>query len=226
MKVGAEPKKVAILGGLVVVAAVALYLNVFAGAGQPSVPRPAPVAPAAPTAPAARPAAPVRRVSEKAAGNEFRPKMGGENRPDAASGDPALHLDLLVKLQGIEPPPAGRNLFQYGAAPPPPKPAGMPNGGHIDVTPPPPPPPPPPAGGTQPPPPAPLTFKYYGYKTSRASGTKLAFLLDGEDIIMAGENEVVKKRYRVVRIGPASIIMEDMQGKGQQTLPIEGQPPA
>ena len=45
-------------------------------------------------------------------------------------------------------------------------------------------------------------------------------------IIVAGENELVKKRYRVVRIAPTSITMEDTQGRGQQTIQIEGQPAA
>jgi hypothetical protein len=69
-----------------------------------------------------------------------------------------------------------------------------------------------------------VNVKYYGFKTVRSNGVKQAFLLDGEDIIIAGENEVVKKRYRVVRIGPASIVFEDLEGRGQQTVAIEAQP--
>ena len=228
MNLGAEPKKVAMLGGLLAVAAVALYLNVFAGSDS------RPVTPTAPAvaqkaAPSTRTPPPARRATGKAALGEFRPRMGSatpEERPDPASVDPALHLDLLAKLQALEPGAAGRNLFQYG--PPPqaaavqPLPTNVPK---IAVNAAPPPPPPQgPVTPPPPPPPAPLTFKYYGLKISRASGVKLAFLLDGEDIIVAGENEIVKKRYRVVRILPASVVMEDMQGSGQQTINIEGQP--
>jgi hypothetical protein len=239
VKTGAEPKKVAMLAGLLAVAAGTFYFNVIATDEQPAAKPAAAVPVAAPPAPAnaapvARPGgggraeAPVRRVGGKTAVNEFRPRMGpaaGEEKPDPAAVDPALHLELLAKLQTITPAAAGRNLFQYGSAPAPPK-VELPKVEKIEVKPAPPPPPVQPATKPGPPPPAPVTFKYYGLKTARLSGAKVAFLLDGEDIIVVGENEVVKKRYRVVRIGPTSIVVEDLQGQGQQTVQIEGQPTA
>ena len=64
-----------------------------------------------------------------------------------------------------------------------------------------------------------MTFKYYGYKVSKSDGRKQAFLLDGDDIIIAGENDPVKlERYKVVRIGVSSITIEDTQFKSTQTL--------
>jgi hypothetical protein len=80
-------------------------------------------------------------------------------------------------------------------------------------------------GGPPPPPPAPtappMTFKYYGYEVLKSDGRKQAFLLDGDDIIIAGENEEVKRgRYKVVRIGVNSIVIEDTQFKSTQTLPL------
>jgi hypothetical protein len=232
MKLGAEPKKIAILGGLLAVAAIALYINVFSSDEQPAARPPAPpvdaaAQPARPAVAGARPNA-GRRPSGKAALGEFRPKMGtaeGETKPDPASVDPALHLDLLAKLQAVEMAQAGRNLFQYGTAPAPPapKPSPLPAVAQIPINKPPPVNTPPP-GPPLPPPPPPVNVKYYGFKTLRSNGVKQAFLLDGEDIIIAGENEVVKKRYRVVRIGPASIVFEDLEGKGQQTVAIEAQP--
>ena len=245
MKLGAEPKKIAILGTLLAVGGGAFYFNVIATDEQPA-PRPAPAAAtatAAPSAPATAAPKPVQqtrpdgsgrpvagRPSGKAAVNEFRPRMGSatpEDRPDPASVDPALHLDLLAKLQTITPPAAGRNLFQYGTTPPPPAAAvqPMPVVPKIPVNQAPAVAPAPP-GPAPPPPPTPANFKYYGFKTARLTGVKHAFLLDGEEIIIVAENEVVKKRYRVVRIAVGSIVVEDMQGQGQQTITIEGQPAA
>jgi hypothetical protein len=67
-----------------------------------------------------------------------------------------------------------------------------------------------------------MTFKYYGYKVSKISGRKEAFLLDGEDIIIAGENDPLKgARYRIVRIGVNSITIEDTQFKSTQTLQLQ-----
>ncbi len=37
---------------------------------------------------------------------------------------------------------------------------------------------------------------------------------------MAAEGELVKKRYKVVRIGVNSVTMEDTQFEGQQTLQL------
>ena len=71
-----------------------------------------------------------------------------------------------------------------------------------------------------------MTFKYYGYKISKTDGHKAAFLLDGDDILIAGENDTVKRRYRVVRIGLDSITIEDTQFKSTQTLRLQENPSA
>ena len=55
----------------------------------------------------------------------------------------------------------------------------------------------------------------------RGENSRTAFFLDGEDILVATEGQVVKKRYRVVRIGTSSVVMEDTQSKTQQTLPLQ-----
>ena len=239
MKLGAEPKKVAILGGLLVTAVVVLYFNEFSGDSNES---PRPVTPAA-SQPAAAPA-PVattrvpasnidrderRRARGISAIAEFAPMQGvepGAEKPDPATIDPTLRLDLLAQLQKVEAPAALRNIFQYGAAPPPPssgKPIELPkNVPKIPIAPTMAPKP----AGSPPPPPAPqappMTFKYYGYRISRSDGRKEAFLLDGEDIIIAGESDAMKAgRYKVIRIGVSSITIEDTQFKSQQTLQLQ-----
>jgi hypothetical protein len=160
---------------------------------------------------------------------EFTIRQGvapGEEKPDPATIDPTLRLDLLAKLQNVEPPAAMRNIFQYGAAPPPPAPTvaavSLPDKtAKIPIKGPPPTPP-----GPPPPPPVPtappMTFKYYGYKVSKSDGRKEAFLLDGDEIIIAGENDSMKRgRYKVVRIGVNSITIEDTQFKSTQTLQLQ-----
>ena len=92
MNLGAEPKKVAMLGGLLAVAAVVLYLNVFAGSESRPVTTTAPAV-AQKAAPSTRTPPPARRATGKAALGEFRPRMGSatpEERPDPASVDPAF----------------------------------------------------------------------------------------------------------------------------------------
>ena len=66
----------------------------------------------------------------------------------------------------------------------------------------------------------PIPLRFYGYTTQARQGAKRAFFLDGEDILVASEGDVVKKRYRVVRIGVNSVLVEDLEFKQQQTLPL------
>ncbi|MEK7750697.1 MAG: hypothetical protein AAB654_02185, partial [Acidobacteriota bacterium] len=70
----------------------------------------------------------------------------------------------------------------------------------------------------------PITFKFYGYISPARGGAKRAFFLDGEEIHVAGEGEIIKKRYKVVRIGAGSAVVEDTEHQHQQTLPLEEQP--
>jgi hypothetical protein len=170
-----------------------------------------------------------RRASAKNQSNEFQPRLGPrtpEERVDPATIDPTIRLDLLAKVQAVELGAPGRNLFDFGAAPPP-VPKDVPK---IQIAKSVPPPAPPPVNvnpGPPPPPTAPqMTFKYYGFKVSSSDGHKAAFLLDGDDILVAGENDTFKRRYRVVKIGVNSITIEDTQFKSTQTLLLQESPNA
>lgn len=230
MKLGAEPKKIAMLGGLLLVAGIVYYVN-SSDSPAPSSPA-APVSAVAPGSVQVTPDAGVgdkkterRRTANTSLVKEFKPEQGvkdPKDRPDPASIDPTIRWDLLAKVQNIDVGLPGRNLFQFGAAPAPPPPPLPKNVGQIAINK-----APQPAGPVGPPPPPPkpqapqMTFKYYGYKVSKSDGHKAAFLLDGDDILIAGENDTVKRHYRVVRIGATSITIEDMDFKSTQTLPLQ-----
>ena len=233
MKLGAEPKKIAILSGLLAVALVVLYFNYFSSDDSTPAPRPAAVSAPIVSAPAPMIRAKAPQVERHRSANndslvkDWKPRLGFQNpedRPDPATVNPTLRLDLLAKVQSVEAGPAGRNLFDFGQAPPPPPvaqaalpkvPKILVNQSVAVVQ-------PRPDPGPPPPPKAPaMTFKYYGYKVSALDGHKAAFLLDGEDILIAGENDTFKRRYRVVKIGVTSITIEDTQFKSTQTLPLQ-----
>ncbi len=60
---------------------------------------------------------------------------------------------------------------------------------------------------------------------SKTDGRKEACLLDGEDIILATENETVKQRYRIGgAMALTSIVIEDTQAKNTQTLQFQDTP--
>jgi hypothetical protein len=85
-----------------------------------------------------------------------------------------------------------------------------------------PPKPPAPAAPPAPPPPPPITLKFYGFSKPKPDGQRRAFFMDGEDIFVAAEGELVKKRYRVVKIEGNSVVMEDTEFKNnRQTLPLQ-----
>ena len=225
MNLGAEPKKIAMLGGLVLVGGYVFYANVLSG---PETEKPKTLEqPVAQAPPIVAGRGPAPRKTARIRTEAFQPKLPirPEDRPNYATVDPTIRVDLLAKVQAVEPEGGARSLFQFSEAPPAEK--KLPDVGRIPVAripigpKPPPPPPGPPAKVVEPPPP-PITLKFYGYSTPRADGQKRAFFLDGDDIFVAAEGEMVKKRYRVVQIGVNSVIMEDTQYKNnRQTLILQ-----
>jgi len=225
---------VAVLVGLILVGGIAFYENVIVGDSDSAA---QPVADSARPALAAQPVAPAPQVrgrgpqsrkgrAKTSGGGAWTPRLGVQNpedRPDPATIDPTLHFELVARVQSVEPGAAGRNLFAFGAPPPPPAarvplPANVPK---IPISQGPAAPPVQPAvpAGPPPAPVAPqMTFKYYGFKESVADHRKAAFLLDGDVILILGENDTFLKRYRVVRIDRDQISIEDTQFKSVQVI--------
>ena len=76
-----------------------------------------------------------------------------------------------------------------------------------------------------PPPPPPIPLKFYGYSGALRSNVRRAFFLDGEDIVQAGENETIHNRYKIIRIGVNSAVVEDTIAKNTQTLQLADEAP-
>ena len=235
MQVGAERNKIIALSVLGVVAAYLFYDNVLAtpGSTAPKSPAAARIMSTPAATPVPGPAVPdIRRarVPVRGTSNEFRPKFTqrAEDKPNLANIDPKLQLALLAKVQAVEREGGERNLFQFGSAPPPPGPKGeLVAGGKINpktpdqiakekelaaaaLT---------PAEPVKQPPPN-IPLRYFGYATPKTTGAKRAFFMEGEDIYVAAEGEIIKKRYKLIRIGLTSVTMEDLDTKNQQTLII------
>lgn len=233
MKLGAEPKKVAMLAGLLVVAAIVYFIN---SSDSPQSAAPAPAAAANPAAPAqgaaVRPGGPrgpvrsaPRNFAQKSTSvQEFRPSLKPKDPIDPSKVDPTLKLDQLAKVRSVGVGGAGRSLFDFAGAPAPkveiakvkpivPGAVGSNQfvGPVVEKPKPPAPPPPPP----------PIPLKFYGFTNPIKQGVKRAFFMEGEDIFVAGEGDLIKNRYKVVRIGVNSAVVEDTSNKNQQTLPLE-----
>jgi hypothetical protein len=233
MTLGAnDKKKVGVLAVLGLVMAYLMYTNLFSGppaapasestarvrpsvAAPPSIPMPEPTT-------VARPPAPSRSAQKRA--EEFHPVVRSkrpEERIDPTKVDPTLRLDLFARVQSASLSGAtGRNLFQF-STPPPKEPVKLPTEPVIalKVGPVQPPPPPPPAPKVEPTPP-PITLKFYGYSTGRTNGKKTAYFMDGDEILLGAEGDTLKKRYKVIRISATSAVIEDVEARRQQSIPL------
>jgi hypothetical protein len=72
----------------------------------------------------------------------------------------------------------------------------------------------------QPPSAPPIPLKFYGFASSPGEPKKI-FLKQGEDVFVAGEGEIVNRRYKVIRISPTSVEIQDMVYSGPpQNIPL------
>jgi hypothetical protein len=236
MTLGKNKKAVYWLIALGVLASYSIYTNLLSG---PDIPPAVTSHNAADTpGPSASPAPgaerPAQRPASRGRSDEFHPVFRSrrpEDRPKVEGIDPTLRSDLLAKVQAVSLAGGSRNLFQFG--PPPPKEPVKLAGNEtkvavvrpfvgpklppepVKVTPAPPPPPPP------------ITLKFYGFATAQANGRKTAYFLDDTgDILMASEGDTLKKRYKIVQIKTNSVMIEDIDAKRQQAVPIAEEGPA
>jgi hypothetical protein len=236
LKLGAEPKKVMFLGGLLLVAAGIYFfgpsggdapkgLNKGAAPPSPSAKKliqasqaPAEVEPATTTG---GPAA-----AGKAAARDFKPSM--KHRPgetaDPEKADPTLRTDLLAKLSAVRLERVERSLFDFSTAAATPT-VKLPEPKIVVLKPVkrmigPQPPPPPPAPQVKPPPP-PIPLKFYGRALPLRGGTKRVFCLLNDEVNIPAEGDVIQRRYKIHRITATTVVVEDLSFNNQQTLPIE-----
>ena len=231
MKLGAEKNKVILLGVLGAIASVTVYTQFFSGPDlTPAARRPA--ASRAATTPRRSAARGRRPTSRPARGQTFRPSFGsgdGSGEPlDPMTVDPTLHTDLLAKVREVEFGGVERNIFRFGERKP--KKVEGPTAEELAeaakrtqaAASKPAPGPPKPKPQVKAPQAPPIKWKYYGFANSSKDARKRAFLLgEEEEVFIATEGDIFEERYRIVRIGVNSIVIEDMQFKDEQTLPLQ-----
>jgi len=181
------------LGALAILAALYEVIPMLSGPSATSLANssPAPVAVARPTA-------------------QRRGAGPGKKGRSPENLDPTLQLQLLAASEQTKYAGSGRNIFVSQPDPVIPQP-GAP--GHTDTTAPvyvPP----------QPPQPPPIPLKFFGFANQPGEPRKI-FLSKGEDVFIAGEGDIVDRRYKVVRISPNSVEIQDVVGSGPtQHIPL------
>jgi hypothetical protein len=135
-----------------------------------------------------------------------RARVRGKKANDASrSLDPSLRYDWLKASEATKYEGKGRNIFRAQI--------DIPRPEKIVRTDEPPPQP------TGPPPPPPINLKFFGF-ASKPGEPKKIFLSQGEDVFIAGEGEIVDRRYRILRISPMSVEVEDVLNNNHQSIPL------
>jgi hypothetical protein len=168
---------------------------------------------------ASQPPAPSKQV-------RVQQRPGATETATTGRSNGTLPGQLDVRLEALKQPPpspeagTSRNPFRFYVKPPPPPP------------PPPkpmPPPPPPPKPGDDnyvappPPPPPPIPLKFIGIVEKQ--GLKVAAMSDCRSTFYGTEGQVIDGRYRLIRIGIESMVIEYVDGRGRTTVRLEGCPP-
>ncbi len=122
--------------------------------------------------------------------------------------NPELRYDWLKASEDTKYEGAGRNIFSAQA--PIPEPVAEANTDKQPEA---------DSGPPQPPPPPPINLKFFGF-ASKPGEPKKIFLSQGEDVFIASEGETVDRRYKVVRISPMSVEIEDEMNNNRQSIPL------
>ena len=135
---------------------------------------------------------------------------GTSKKSHAANNlDPTLHLDLLASSEQTKYAGSGRNIFVSQVQDiPQPKGTGVTDNPTAVYTPP----------SVQAPPP--INLKFFGFANEPGEPRKI-FLSQGDDVFIAAEGDIVNRRYKVMRISPNSVEIQDVLGSGPpQNIPL------
>jgi hypothetical protein len=149
-------------------------------------------------------------IFNKDAGTGLQGVLASETKFQPINVDePNLRVDLLEKLKSQEYAGSHRNIFVFGPPPPPPmSPKDKWKQDHRFVGPHPEPPPPPVNVGAT----------LFGYASMPQSGKRVAFFLDGEDVLVVTEGAVFLNRFRLDKIGNDSADVEEISSQRHVTV--------
>jgi hypothetical protein len=157
-------------------------------------------------------AAPAQAASTAAAHPAMRRLPSGKMVPIVEPRlDPTLDLNLLAQSEDIKYAGNGRNIFVAGSLPTIDKPkrtGATDKNQQAEIRMPPPVPPPPP-----------INLKFFGF-ANKPGEAKRVFLVQGEDVFIAGEGDIVDRRYRVLHISNTAVEMEDVLNNNRQSIPL------
>lgn len=200
MKVGSEDKKKLIAAGIFGVFALGYLGYTFIGGSSSD-------APSAPPPTVTQTAPPVST-------NAVSPAAQATARVTPSKLDPTLHPEGMLLTESLVYGGKGRNIFAPPGTPSAetklasiPKPIATPR--FVPQAP----------VNTGPPPPPPINLRYFGNAT-RKDGVRQAFLLQGEDVFIAGKGDIVSRRYKIGEVSAHDVEVTDLTNNNTQHLPL------
>jgi hypothetical protein len=123
--------------------------------------------------------------------------------------EPHLRLDLLDKIKKLDYSGSHRNIFIFGPPPPPPKTPDQIAAENFQRR-----------GPQRPPPPPPVTVpaQLFGYASMPKTGKRVAFFLQGDEVLVVEEGSVFLSRYRLDKIGNDSADVEETSSGRHATV--------
>ena len=128
--------------------------------------------------------------------------------------EPELRLDLLEKLQKLDYPAGShRNIFSAVALPIEPTPEQTARMHQYPIV-----------NRPPPPPPVQVPAQFFGYASMPSSPRRVAFFLNGDDVLVVQEGSVFMGRFRLDKIGNDSADVEEVSSGRHASVPMV-QPP-
>jgi hypothetical protein len=158
------------------------------------------------TSTGSQPAAATAPASTATGARAQRPAAPGKKSAAPRSLDPTLRYDWLKLSEDTKYEGRARNIFRAEAEPPQPIAPAVTETQAPQV----------PQG---PPPPPPINLKFFGF-ASKPGETKKIFLSQDGDVFIASEGDIVDRRYKVLRISPMSVEIEDVLNNNRQNIPL------
>ncbi len=205
-----------VFGVLMVVFIVYAYESFFASSGPPPSAQAPPVIVTKPSTTTASSGAKGQTAnSNLPAGAATAPGVAASKMASTSSSlDPTLDENAMLRTENLVYSGTGRNIFSMTYVAPVAEVKNLPPARPVAVV----------ATGppipTGPPPPPPINLKFFGTVTS-TGGKKQAFLLQGEDVYMASQGDIVARKYKIVEILTSGIKVEDLSNANTQTIPLQ-----
>jgi hypothetical protein len=128
--------------------------------------------------------------------------------------EPELRLDLLEKLQKLDYPAGShRNIFSAVALPVEPTPEQQARMHQYPIV-----------NRPPPPPPVQVPAQFFGYASMPSSPRRVAFFLNGDDVLVVQEGSVFMGRFRLDKIGNDSADVEEVSSGRHATVPMVAPP--